>query len=356
MKLNNTTFENPSRSGVLGNRHCGIPVRSAEVDSRTASGQHGHPVSHLQNSLRASPALVFVNPRAGCGRTQKYLLPARQIFEAERIPVEFVLTESAEDLDSRAKSAIAGGCRVLLAMGGDGTLQGLLNAACGSDLLLGILPTGGGNDFAAALSLPPEPLAAMRAVLRGQPRLVDLLRARTSDGRQRYCAGGGGVGLDVDALHYAGTAYRGLPGRSRYVVSAVSAWLQFTPLQVRAEFPQGGQPAMEAHVLLAGVLNAPTYGAGLRVAPSAQIDDGWLDLSFVKNLTAFDVLRLVPRLLATGNLPESYLTQRKTRKVLLRTDRPCLFQADGEILGPAPVEVEIVPAAAKVLAPPVVTS
>jgi diacylglycerol kinase (ATP) len=309
-------------------------------------------VSYLQNILRASPAVVFVNPHAGCGRATKYLLHARQIFEDEKIPASFVLTESVEDLQSRVRSAIAGGCSLLLAMGGDGTFQGLVNAAYGSDAVLGVLPVGGGNDFAAALGLPKNPLAAMRAVLRGQPRLVDLLRARTSDGCERLCAGGGGLGLDVDALHYAVTAYRKIPGRLRYVVSATHAWLRFTPLHVRAEFPDSQQPPIQANVLLAGVLNAPTYGAGMRIAPGAQIDDGFLDLSFVRNLSALEVLRLIPQLLNTGNLPKSYLTQAKARKVLLRTGRPCLFQADGEILGPAPVEIEVLPAAMKLLSLP----
>jgi diacylglycerol kinase (ATP) len=99
-------------------------------------------------------------------------------------------------------------------------------------------------------------------------------------------------------------------------------------------------------------LNAPSYGAGLRVAPGARVDDGWLNLSFVKSLGTREVLGLLPRLLIGGNLPRAYLKQKQARKVLLRTDRPCFFHGDGEILGPAPVEIEVVPGAVKVLAPP----
>ena len=82
------------------------------------------------------------------------------------------------------------------------------------------------------------------------------------------------------------------------MASAVRAWREFTPLNVQAEFPRSDEIeaaevppiAMQASVLLAGVLNAPSYGAGLRVAPGARIDDGWLNLSFVKNLSAREVL------------------------------------------------------------------
>jgi diacylglycerol kinase (ATP) len=131
----------------------------------------------------------------------------------------------------------------------------------------------------------------------------------------------------------------------------VRAWLEFTPLTVQAEFPGSEEASIEGRVLLAGVLNASRYGAGLRVAPAAKINDGWLNLSFVRKLTPMEVLGLLPRLLKDGTLPESYLQQRQARRVVLRADRPCFFQGDGEILGPAPVEIEVLPGALKMLAP-----
>jgi diacylglycerol kinase (ATP) len=315
-------------------------------------------VADLSAISREIPALVFVNPVAGAGRAGAHLLRIRELFESEKIRAEFVLTESAADLESRARDAIAAGSKLLLAMGGDGTFQGLVNAAFGSDALLGVLPAGGGNDFASALGLPKDPITAARAVLRGDQRRVDLVRAHTDGGRQRLYAG---VGLDVDAVKHASGTYRRLPGRLRYVAAALHAFRDFKGLRVRAEFSSGeaydgsGDPAeresTEAEVLLAAVLNTPSYGAGLRLAPDAQIDDGWLDLAFLRELRALQVLALLPRLVKSGNLPSSPLQRSRVRKVRLSTDRPCFFQGDGEILGPAPVEIEIVPGAVRVLAP-----
>ena len=297
--------------------------------------------------------MVFVNPLAGAGRAGGYLLRMREVFEAHKIAAEFVLTESAQNLESLARAAIADGRRLLFAMGGDGTFQGLANAACGSDVLLGVLPAGGGNDFATALGLPKDPVVAARAVLRGQPRTVDLLRARTDDGHDRLYAGGGGVGLDVDALQHASGTYRRMPGRLRYVAAALRALREFTPLCVRADFPGSELPAFEANVLVAAVLNTPTYGAGVRLAPGALMDDGWLDAAFVENLSALRVLALLPRLLSTGDLPDSHLKRARARRVRLSADRPCFFHGDGEILGPAPVEIEVMPRAVRILAPAV---
>jgi diacylglycerol kinase (ATP) len=300
---------------------------------------------------REFPAVVFVNPAAGGGRARAYLPRIRNIFEAHALPAEFVMTKSAEELEAGARERIVRKRRLLLAMGGDGTFQGLANAAFGSDILLGILPAGGGNDFAVALGLPENPIAAAEAILRGQPRWVDLVRVRTADGRERLYVGGGGVGLDAEATGYANGAFRRLPGRLRYVAAALRALRGFAPLQVRAEFPESELPPIESKVLLAGVLNTPTYGAGLRLAPEAQISDGWIDAVFVDDLSFWGVLKLLPRLMRSGDLRIPEVTRIRAKRVRLLTDRPCLFHGDGEIIGPAPVDIEVVQRAVQVLTP-----
>jgi diacylglycerol kinase (ATP) len=300
---------------------------------------------------REFPAVVFVNPAAGGGRARAYLPRIRNIFEAHALPAEFVMTKSAEELEAGARERIVRKRRLLLAMGGDGTFQGLANAAFGSDILLGILPAGGGNDFAVALGLPENPIAAAEAILRGQPRWVDLVRVRTADGRERLYVGGGGVGLDAEATGYANGAFRRLPGRLRYVAAALRALRGFAPLQVRAEFPESELPPIESKVLLAGVLNTPTYGAGLRLAPNAQISDGWIDAVFVDDLSLWGVLKLLPRLMRSGDLRIPEVTRIRAKRVRLLTDRPCMFHGDGEIIGPVPVDIEVVQRAVQVLAP-----
>jgi diacylglycerol kinase (ATP) len=188
-------------------------------------------------------------------------------------------------------------------------------------------------------------------ILSGQPRSVDLLRARTVDGRERLYVGGGGVGLDADSARYSAGAYARLPGRLRYLASALRALREFKPLQVHAEFPGSNLPDMDSQVLLAGVLNTPSYGAGLRLAPQSQIDDGLLTVLFVKDLSAAEVLAVIPRLLTRGELPDSYVTRVSASRVRLTCDRECLFHGDGEILGPAPVDIEVLPKAVRILAP-----
>jgi diacylglycerol kinase (ATP) len=295
--------------------------------------------------------MVFVNPAAGGGRARGCLPRIQEAFKSRQVRAEFVMTNSAAELESSVQKAILLGQRVLLAMGGDGTFQALANAAFGADVVLGVLPLGGGNDFAAALGLPSDPVKAAAALLGGQPRGVDLVRALTADGQTRLYAGGGGVGLDAEAARYASGAYRHLPGRLRYIASALRALAGYVPLNVRIEFPGNNLPAFEARSMLAAVLNSPTYGAGLRLAPEATVDDGVLHLVIIEELSKFGVLRLLPRLMGSGELRTSRVKRWRVARVRLTTDRPCLFHGDGEILGPTPVEIVVVPKAIRVLAP-----
>jgi diacylglycerol kinase (ATP) len=310
-----------------------------------------NPVAESSSISSFAPAMVFINPTAGAGRARSYIPRIRKVFEAADIDVEFLCVEKTKDLESAAHAAIESGKRLLIAFGGDGTMQALVNSALDADVVLGVLPAGGGNDFAAGLELPMDPIAAAEAILRGQTRRVDLARARTADGRVRFYLGGGGIGIDADSIRHANGAFRRLPGRARYVASALRSLWSFRGVGVKVEFPLNDVAPFEAKCLLAAVLNAPTYGAGIKLAPEARIDDGWLDVVIVGDLSMFKIAGLLPRLLRNGELRTSHIKRFQVRSVRLTTDRPCMFHGDGEILGAAPVEIEAVPKAVRVLAP-----
>jgi diacylglycerol kinase (ATP) len=313
-------------------------------------------VTDLSELLRENKSVVFVNPVAGAGRAARNLRRVRGTFERAAITAKFVAATSVGEMEMRVRDSIAAGARILFAMGGDGTVQAVVNAVVAEqsrerDVVIGVLPSGGGNDFAAALRLPKYAAAMIAGFRDATIRSVDVLRARTGDGATRLFVGGGGVGIDVEAARQASGAYRRWPGRSRYLASALRAWREFEPIGVRAEFPDDDLPAINARAMTAAVLNTPSYGAGLRVAPDARVDDGLLDVAILKTLSAAQVGRVIPRLFVKGTLPESYLTRQRARTVVLQADRDCMFHGDGEILGPAPVRIEVIPNAIQVLAP-----
>jgi diacylglycerol kinase (ATP) len=301
--------------------------------------------------LSESEVTVFVNSVSGGGRALRHLSQIQKLFQSFRVQAQLVMANSAAELESSAQNAISQGRRVLFAMGGDGTFQALANAAFGTESLLGVLPLGGGNDFAAALGLSAVPVKAAETILRGSPRLVDLVRVRTAEGRTRLYVGGGGIGLDAEAARYASGPYRRFPGRSRYIASALRALVGFVPLEVRVEFPSSDLVPVEAKALVAAILNTPTYGAGLRLAPGASIDDGWINVVLIEDISRMEVLRLLPQLIASGEFRTSRVKRWQARQVRLTTSKPAVFHGDGEIFGSTPVEIEVVPGAVKILAP-----
>jgi diacylglycerol kinase (ATP) len=302
----------------------------------------------------SNPVLVLANPAAGGGRAGEALPALRRFATRARWNAEFQVAANAEDLALRAREAAADGARQIFVLGGDGTFQVLLNAIeLPSHVQLGILPAGGGNDLAASLGLPADPVESASLLMNGVSDFLDVAQASTADGNKRLYAGGGGVGLDAEAARYASGAFRHLRGRSRYLLAAIRALIGFHSIRVRVQFEPGEGEELRANVLVLGVLNTPSYGAGLRLAPAARPNDGCLDLVALEDLTWLEIARVLRSLVATGELGTRRVRRFPIRWARIETDRPCLFHGDGEILGPTPVEISVLPRAVSVLRPAV---
>ena len=296
---------------------------------------------------------LLVNPAAGGGRA-KEALPSLRTFARERSwKVEICVTANPDDLAERARCAAIAGHRRILVVGGDGTFQILLNALEHfPDTILGVIPAGGGNDLAASLGLPEDPLRAAALLLKGETCRLDAVRVRTAEGRERLYVGGGGVGLDAEAARYASGAYRNLRGRLRYLLAAVRALYNFHSIPVRICSDMSELQDLQASALLVGVLNTSSYGAGLFLAPHAKTDDGRLDLVLVDELRLAEVLALLPSLWLTGELKTKRVRRFQVERVRIETQEPYSFHGDGEILGTTPVEISVVPGAFRILRAP----
>jgi diacylglycerol kinase (ATP) len=307
--------------------------------------------SESSPAIRFTRAVIFFNSRSGRGRSREYLPLIEKEFLGRGFSTDIVETQTADDLAVQARQQIQAGAELLFCAGGDGTCQALVNSAFGHNVVLGLIPIGGGNDFARALGLSRNPINALRASLAGEPRAVDLVKVRTSEDRERLYLGGGGVGLDAAAAHYAATRYRNWPGRTRYITSAIRAYVSCAPRRTRITLVSAqGEPAWQS-ALFASVLNTPTFGAGIRIVPTAKIDDGLLDLVLLEELSVGRLLGLLPQLAFRGTLNLPTLRTFTVSKLRIETDPPSMFHGDGELLGMTPVEIEVAPSAIKFLAP-----
>jgi diacylglycerol kinase (ATP) len=300
---------------------------------------------------RIVPAAVFVNPAAGRGGASRKVAEMGSAFARLTYAAKIVETDSADEFRNQVRRALGEGCATLIAMGGDGTLQLLVNEVLGQDLQVGVIPAGCGNDFAAALGITKSVEKAVEIIVGGKTRMVDLVRVRNSSGLNVVYLGGGGMGIDAEALRYANGRFARWPGRLRYLASAIAALRGFRGVQVQAAFPESDLQNVAKLVLLAAVLNAPTLGGGLRLAPDARLDDGMLEVVMIEMLRKREVLALLPRLLITGELRSGHTVRMRCAKIKLSAEKETSFQGDGELLGKTPVEIEVVPKALRVLAP-----
>jgi diacylglycerol kinase (ATP) len=299
------------------------------------------------------PDLILANPTAGGGLGGEALPRLRAFAAGKHWSVEFRSAESSAEFAQIAREEAAAGRERIFALGGDGTFQALLNAVAGSaNVSIGVLPAGGGNDLAAALGLPPDPVRASEMILtRGEAVPLDAARVRTADGVERLYMGGGGVGLDAEAARFASGVYRNMRGRSRYLLSAIRALGKFRGTYVRVSLRGSAQAFLEGTALVLGILNTPSYGGGLRLAPEASLEDGRLDLVLLEDLSAFEIARILPRLAATGEIRTERIQRYGITGARIETERPCAFHADGEIVGMTPVEIAVVPRMIRVWRP-----
>jgi diacylglycerol kinase (ATP) len=299
------------------------------------------------------PDLILANPTAGGGLGRE-ALPRLKAFASEKHwGAEFRSTESPTEFAQIAREEAARGRERIFALGGDGTFQALLNAVAGNtNVSIGVLPAGGGNDLASALGLPLNPVRAAELILtQGEAVHLDAAHARTADGVERLYMGGGGVGLDAEAARFASGIYRKMRGRTRYLLSAIRALGKFRGIRVRVSLEGSEQTSLEGLALVLGVLNTPSYGGGLRLAPEASLEDGRLDLVLLESLTLLEIARILPRVAMSGEIRTERIQRFCVTQARIETDRPCAFHADGEIIGMTPVEIAVVPRAMRVWRP-----
>ena len=241
--------------------------------------------------------ICLLNPHAQSGRTAR-IQPALAAALQQLAPkVPLVVASSIEDAQAII-AALPLGSRVILA-GGDGTVQPILAQLLHGQHQLALLPLGTGNDLARVLGVYGlHWRAALDLVLHAPCSRMDVGQLRLADGSCHYFASSLACGFDAAAGARVNLMPKFLPGLLRYAAAALTQFAHLRSYHLR--WACDGQAEQQAKVLLASCLNTPTYASGMRLAPSARIDDGQLQLVLAKNTGLLPTLALFARLLAGG--------------------------------------------------------
>ena len=232
-------------------------------------------------------ALFIVNSRSGARRQRDW----GELFVSDH---KIVYCEKVWQLDEIVAGAIRDGIGVVFAVGGDGTVHEVAKRLIGTDLILGILPTGSGNGFARHLGLAFDIRRALDLCEAGTSVTID-----TAEVNCNPFIGVMGLGLDALIAHrFAGSEVRGL---RTYVKEGLKAFASFKAEEYQITID--GTTTRPKAVLVA-VANSSQYGNNARIAPVASLQDGFLDVVVVENLTMFSAPLLLVRLF-NGTLQKS---------------------------------------------------
>ncbi len=293
--------------------------------------------------------LVIVNPTAGGGRALRSVEWLRERL-GQRPDARFEVTRRRGDAESLAAAAAGAGHDRVIAVGGDGTVQevvnGLLSGAQPPEL--GIVPLGSGNDLARSLGLPADPAMAWRAAIGHQTRTLDVARARNGDGANRWFASAGGIGFDAQVAAAMIDRRGWQAGRAGYLLSTLAELRRYSNRRVNLTV----DGASFAHdVLLVAIANGAYYGGGMRIAPGAQPDDGILDVCVVGDISRMAAIRQLPNLYRGTHVRHPQVSTMTGRTVEVDGDPTTRIHLDGEPFGSLPLRVSLVAGPLDVAAP-----
>ncbi len=299
--------------------------------------------------MPSSSPLLIVNPVAGGGRARRSFswLLARL---SDRPDVRLVVTEKAGQAELIAAGAAAAGHDRVVAIGGDGTIQEVVNGilAASSQPSLGILPLGSGNDLARSLGVPRDRDAALEAAIGPAERPVDLLHATNGAGQERWFGSAGGIGFDAQVATAMSTRRGWQRGQAGYLFTTLAELRRFTnrrvTLTVDAE-------RFERSVLFVAIANGAYYGGGMHIAPGAAVDDGQFDLCIVGDVSRLTALRQLVNLYRGTHVQHPDVTLLRGSRLLIEADASTGVHLDGEPFGSLPLQVELHPARLRVAAP-----
>jgi YegS/Rv2252/BmrU family lipid kinase len=299
---------------------------------------------------RTRPAVaVIANPAAGPSwrRRPPHEIAARIAHLLRRYGAEgeVLLTAGPGHAKTLAEDALNSGAGLVVAWGGDGTINEVASALLGSRAALGIVPMGSGNGLAREIGVPRNHRDAVRAALTGADRMID---AGEMNGRVFFNAAG--VGFDAHvAAAFASSAGHTRGFASYASVTARELWgYQSGEYAISAE----GQPERTCRALMVSVANTRQWGNGARIAPAALMDDARLDLVIVRAVPPVRVLANAWRLFAGSVAGWSAVESRQVRAATIRCTPPAAVHVDGEPAGRLDsIDLRVIPAALRVRVP-----
>ena len=307
-----------------------------------------------------SKAAVILNPRAAGGRSAKQRRRIEQELNRRLDrPVEVLLTEHPGHASKLAGQALRDGCDLIVAVGGDGTANEIVNGWFTEDDLairpearLGFIPIGTGSDLRRTLEIPHDIAAAAEVIAHGRPWTIDVGKAAlvSEDGEpvSRYFVNLVSFGMGGDVSVRAKNFLSDVSGKAAFVYATVAVFLTYRGKRVRLTL-DGRALAEELLITNVAIGNGRYHGGGMHPCPRASMDDGLLEVTTIRQLTTFEFIRDLPVLYSDDVYQHPKVDHYRATKLRAESDDVTRVEVDGEALGRLPLEIELLPARLPVL-------
>jgi len=300
-----------------------------------------------------SDTVFLVNPASANGSTGRRWPELAHRAAAAGLTGDTFLSRAPGELTDLAHRAADEGAELLVVVGGDGSVNEVVNGIAGrAGVELAVIPRGTGWDFARSLSLPHAADRAIEVALHAQARTIDLGRVtyRSWDGAdtQAWFANVASVGMSGAIAQRANDTSKALGGKVSYVWATFAVFARWSNGEVTVTVDGERRQARMHDVVVA---NGPYFGGGMKISPEADPADGTFDVLLIGDLTKRDLLLTLPKTFRGKHLPHPKAELLRGTRVTVHAPEPLPLQLDGEQPGTSPVSFELVPQALRVRAP-----
>ncbi|MEO8970436.1 MAG: diacylglycerol kinase family protein [Ktedonobacteraceae bacterium] len=289
-------------------------------------------------------AVIIANPTSGSYIYHRHQLEETMAFLRDYgWKIEFKLTHAAGDAQLYARKAVADKLDVVIAAGGDGTINEVIQELVGSETALGVLPVGTANVWAREMGIPLDIAGASEILAYGRTRRID---AGSVNGR--YFLLMVGIGFDGEVTRVVEKKFLKRLGVVGYLLA--SFWLSFG-YDSFAVYAKIGEQEVKTRALQIVIGNTQLYGGAVKFTWQAQCDDGLLDVCIVRKRSKFRRIFIVLDFLLRRKQRSQWVSYDKSASVVLQTRKPVAMQIDGDSCGNTPATFAIAPHALKVIVP-----